>query len=114
VNGTAHEPFVRPGAPMCVVTLRYVAPLEAIDAAMAAHVGWLRQAYANDLVIASGRQVPRTGGVVVMRGDREAVEALVATDPFVSGGLAEIEVVAFTASMAAPALAGLLGVQVAA
>jgi uncharacterized protein YciI len=102
------EPFVRPDAPMCVVMLRYTAPLEAIDAAMGEHVAWLRQAYANDLVLASGRRNPRTGGVVVMRGDAERVEALVATDPFVSGGLAEAEVVAFTASMAAPALAEML------
>ena len=96
-------------APMCVVLLAYDAPLEAIDAAMSRHVAWLDAAYAEDLVVASGRRVPRTGGVVVMRGDRAGVEALVATDPFVAEGLARAEVIAFTASMAAPALAALVG-----
>ena len=102
------DPFVRLGAPLCVVMLRYTAPLEAIDAAMGEHIAWLREAYANELVLASGRRAPRTGGVIVMRGDAARVEALVATDPFVRGGLAEAEVVAFTASMATPALAEML------
>ena len=93
---------------MCVVSLTYTASLDAIDAAMSRHVGWLRDAYANDLVIASGRKVPRTGGVIVMRGDEAAVAALVATDPFVADGLATAEIVSFTASMVAPALADLV------
>ena len=75
---------------------------------MQRHVAWLTAAYENDLVVASGRRVPRTGGVIVMRGDKGAVETLVATDPFVADGLAEAEVIAFTASMAAPALADLV------
>ena len=93
---------------MCVVSLTYTAALDAIDAAMSRHVGWLRDAYANDLVIASGRKVPRIGGVIVMRGDEAAVAALVATDPFVADGLATAEIVSFTASMVAPALADLV------
>ena len=91
-----------------MVSLTYTAPLDEIDAAMKRHVAWLTAAYDNDLVIASGRKVPREGGVIVMRGERPAVEALVATDPFVAEGLATAEVTAFTASMVAPALAELL------
>ena len=102
------EPFVRAKAPVCVVSLTYSAPLEEIDAAMKRHIAWLTAAYDSDLVIASGRKVPRDGGVIVMRGNRDAVEALVATDPFVAEGLATVEVTAFTASMVAPALADLL------
>jgi len=103
------EPFARPSAPLCVVTLTYVADLTAIDAAMADHVAWLTTGYDNGLIIASGRRTPRTGGVIIMRGERDAVDAVVATDPFVAGKLATADVVAFTASMAAPALADMLG-----
>ena len=103
------EPFVRPAAPLCVVILTYVADLAAIDAAMADHVAWLADGYRHDLIVASGRRAPRTGGVIVMRGDKPAVDDLVATDPFVVRGLATAEVIAFVTSMAAPALADLLG-----
>ncbi len=102
------EPFARPDAPICVVVITYVAPLKAIDAAMAAHVAWLTKGYEQGVLLASGRRTPRTGGVILMRGEQAAVEAVAATDPFVEAGLSTIEVLSFTASMAAPALAGLL------
>lgn len=103
------EPFARPAAPLCVVTLTYVAPLDAIDAAMTDHVAWLTQGYDAGLIVASGRRTPRTGGIVILRGEHDAVAALVATDPFVARGLATAAVTAFTASMCTPALADLLG-----
>lgn len=102
------EPFVRPDAPLCIVDLHYDAPLAQIDARMAEHVAWLTQGYAAELIVASGRKVPRTGGIIVIRGDAARIEELVATDPFVAGGLASATVTPFTASMAAPALAELL------
>jgi len=101
--------FSRPSAPLCVVTLTYIADLDEVDAAMTRHVAWLTKAYDNALIIASGRRVPRTGGVIIMRGDHDAVAAIVATDPFVAGGLATAEITAFTASMATPALGDMLG-----
>ena len=57
----------------------------------------------------SGRRIPRTGGVIVAHGDdREAMEALAATDPFVRGGVATVEVIQFRASQRAAALDPLL------
>lgn len=102
------EPFVRPGTTMCVVSLTYGDDLDAIDAAMSAHVDWLSDAYANGLLLASGRKQPRTGGIIIAIGSKTEVEALVARDPFVSGGLASADVIPFTASMAATPLADLL------
>lgn len=98
----------RPDAPLCVIALTYVAPIEAIDARMADHVAWLDRGYAEGLFLASGRKVPRTGGVILSRGHKAEVEALVATDPFVATGLASVEITEFTASMSADALADLL------
>ncbi len=102
------EPFVRPGTSMCVVSLTYGDDLDAIDAAMAAHVDWLSDAYANGLLLASGRKQPLTGGVIIAIGSRAEVETLVARDPFVAGGLATADIMPFTASMAALPLADLL------
>ena len=50
-----------------------------------------------------------TGGVILARGDdREEIEALAASDPFVSGGVATVAVVQFRASQTAPELKDLL------
>ena len=102
------EPFVRPGTSLCVVSLTYGDDIDAIDAAMGAHVDWLLDAYANGLLLASGRKQPRTGGVIIAIGSKAEVEALIADDPFLSKGLATAEIIPFTASMAATPLADLL------
>ena len=95
-------------APVSIVTLTYVAPLDAVDAQMKAHVAWLEQAVDAGLLLVAGRQVPRVGGVVVFRGHRAEVEALVASDPFITSGVATAEVVEIAASFAADEVAALL------
>jgi len=88
---------------MFVVTLTYLRPLSEIDALMPRHVAWLKQHYRSGLFLASGRQIPRTGGVILARsGDREELEKLLLQDPFVKNGCARIEVVEFKPSMTAP------------
>lgn len=90
---------------MFVLLLTYVRPLAEVDALMREHVAWLDEQYAAGRFVVSGRQIPRTGGVIVARGDdRDEIEALAATDPFVAGGVATCEVVQFRASQVAPGL----------
>ena len=94
---------------MFVLLLTYVKPLPEVDALMRPHVAWLQEQYAAGHFLVSGRQVPRTGGVIVARGDdREKIEALAASDPFVSGGVATCEVVQFNPSQTAPGFDALL------
>ena len=102
------EPFTRPGADLCVVSLTYGDDIGAIDAAMGAHVDWLSDGYANGVLLASGRKQPRTGGVIIAIGNRAEVEAMVSLDPFVARGLAAAEITPFTASMAALPLEDML------
>jgi uncharacterized protein YciI len=88
-----------------VLLLSYTRPVEEVDALMREHMAWLREQYAAGRFLVSGRQVPRTGGVIVARGeDREEMEALAATDPFVTGGVATVQVVQFRASQTADGL----------
>jgi uncharacterized protein YciI len=90
---------------MFVLELTYTAPLERIDAALPQHVAWLQEHYAAGTFLASGRKVPREGGVILAVGeDRAAIEALVATDPFVVAGLCAYRVTEFLATVTAPAL----------
>jgi uncharacterized protein YciI len=87
---------------MFVLLLSYIKPLEEVDALMREHVAWLSKQYEAGRFVVSGRQVPRTGGVIVARGDdRDEIERVVASDPFVSAGVATCEVIQFRASQTA-------------
>ena len=88
---------------MFIVTLTYLLPVEEIDALMHDHVEWLKKGYDDGLFVASGRRVPRTGGVILARsGDEQALRENLARDPFVIHGTARCDVVEFTPSMTAP------------
>ncbi|GAA2273707.1 YciI family protein [Nonomuraea roseoviolacea subsp. roseoviolacea] len=90
---------------MFVVSVHYTSPLERIDALMSAHVEWLDRNYAAGVFLASGRKVPRTGGVVLAAGvSREELDAIVAEDPFAVEGVATHEITEFLATKTAPAL----------
>jgi uncharacterized protein YciI len=94
---------------MFVLLLTYIKPLPEVDALMPRHMAWLKEHYAAGRFVVSGRRIPRTGGVILARGDDlEETEALAATDPFVAGGVATVEVVQFRASQSAPGLDALL------
>ena len=84
---------------MFVAVLTYVRPLKEIDALMHEHVAFLEKQYDAGLLIASGRQVPRTGGVILIRSaDLERVRAVLSEDPFVVAGAATFELIEFKPS----------------
>jgi uncharacterized protein YciI len=85
-----------------ILLLTYTKPLAEVDALMRRHMAWLDAQYDAGRFIVSGRQIPRSGGVIVARGeDREEIETLAASDPFVSGGVATCEIIQFRASQTA-------------
>jgi uncharacterized protein YciI len=85
-----------------VVDLIYTAPLEKIDAAMAAHVKFLKKHYEAGHFLVSGRKIPRDGGVIIAVGDgRDAIERIMREDPFCSRGLADVRITQFRASQRA-------------
>ena len=95
---------------MFVIELTYKTELSAIDANMRAHMAWLNKQYAAGRFLLSGRQVPRTGGIILALGDsRDEIEAIVREDPFVSRGLADFRIIEFRASQRAESLDALLG-----
>ncbi|KIF03634.1 hypothetical protein PL81_23140, partial [Streptomyces sp. RSD-27] len=68
---------------MFVMELMYTAPIEDVEAEMDAHLAWLDGYYASGVFLASGRKVPREGGVILARGvSRAEVERIAAEDPF--------------------------------
>ncbi|MDH6145114.1 MULTISPECIES: YciI family protein [Kitasatospora] len=93
---------------MFIVTLTYTVPLDIIDELLPEHVSWLEQQYAAGTLLASGRRVPRTGGVLLVRAaDRAALDEVLATDPFHRAQAAEYQVVEFTPTMTGPGLEAL-------
>jgi uncharacterized protein YciI len=87
---------------MFIVSLKYIAPLEEVDKHLDAHVAFLREQYSKMNLVASGRKVPRTGGIMLSRiQDREELEAMLAKDPFQIAGVAAYDIVEFVPSMTA-------------
>ena len=94
---------------MLVVTLTHLVDPTQVDAALPVHVAWLDQQYADGVFIASGRQVPSVGDLILVAGtNREELERRLALDPFGRLGPAEHTVVAFVPSRVAGGLERLL------
>ncbi|MFC0601458.1 YciI family protein [Streptomyces palmae] len=80
---------------MFLITLTYIAPLDVIDELKEAHYTNPDGLFARGMVRLAGRLEPRTGGLMVVEGDRAEVEAALASDPFVARGAATAEIVEF-------------------
>jgi uncharacterized protein YciI len=82
-----------------VVLVHYTAPLEAVDAIRPAHIEHLERYARQGVFHAWARRDPPSGGVLVaVATDRATLEAILAEDPYVRGGVARTEIVAFKAA----------------
>ncbi|WP_455360237.1 YciI family protein [Streptomyces sp. SYSU K21746] len=91
---------------MFVLELTYTAPVEAVDAEMEAHIAWLDAQYTAGVFIASGRKVPRDGGVILAAGvDRAQIERIAAADPFTVAGVCAYRITEFVPTKTARDLA---------
>ena len=87
---------------MFVIELIYKADLAKIDAAMGAHVKFLKKYYASGNFLISGRKIPRDGGIILAVGEsRERIQTIAEEDPFYRRGLADIRIIEFRASQRA-------------
>jgi uncharacterized protein YciI len=94
---------------MFIINLNYIVPLETLDAHMTDHVKFLRKYYKQNLFVASGRKVPRTGGIILaLAKSKEELESVIAEDPFYTHKLAEFTITEFLTSQYHPELKKLL------
>lgn len=94
---------------MFIINLNYIVPLEQLDAHMADHVKFLRKYYKQNVFVASGRKVPRTGGIILaLAGSKEEIEHIISEDPFFIHKLAEFTITEFLTSQYHPELKKLL------
>jgi len=84
---------------MFVVSLTYVCELSEVEKYLDAHIEYLDRHYSKGTFLASGRKVPRTGGVILAKADSlEQLEQILAQDPFCINKLADYEITEFVPS----------------
>jgi uncharacterized protein YciI len=89
---------------MFILSLTYLKPNDEADRYMEPHMAWVKEGYAKGWFLASGRKIPRTGGVVLAIGDRAAIEAYVAADPFTIHGVAAYDIIELAVTTTAEGL----------
>ncbi|TDP24869.1 uncharacterized protein YciI [Enterobacter sp. AG326] len=83
-----------------IVILTYIKPLDEIDAVIPAHAEWLKKGYAEGIFLASGRRIPRNGGVILAKCESlTSLEERLREDPFQALKLATVEIIPFEPSM---------------
>lgn len=84
---------------MFVIDLTYKVPLDQIDNCMESHVQFLNMYYGSGKFIASGRKVPRDGGIILATAnDRKEIEDIIQQDPFYKHQLADYKITEFVMS----------------
>jgi len=79
-----------------VVEITYCVPLSRIEETVAAHRAHLQSGYEQGLLLASGPQIPRTGGILLARApSREVLEDFIARDPYRLQELADYRLIEF-------------------
>ena len=91
---------------MFVIFLNYVKPLEEVDRLVGEHRKFLERQYANGSFLLSGRQEPRTGGVILAKAASKVdIQRIIEDDPFFKAKVAEYKIIEFIPTMAAENLA---------
>lgn len=81
---------------MFILKLTYIQPIEIVEKYLELHITYLNQHYASGHFIASGRQVPRTGGIILCRAkSKEEIYQVMQNDPFFTHKIAQYEVIEF-------------------
>ncbi|MBL4905956.1 MAG: hypothetical protein JKX94_00765 [Sneathiella sp.] len=85
---------------MFVVSLTYKTEISEVEKHIEAHIAYLEKYYAAEKFIASGRKVPRTGGVILVNmDDRAELDRILAEDPFSIADVAYYDVTEFVPTM---------------
>lgn len=81
---------------MFIIDLTYKVPLDQVDKFLDEHISFLEEQYELKNFLASGRKIPRTGGIILARlTDRKEVENIIEKDPFRINNLADYEITEF-------------------
>jgi len=81
---------------MFVINITYKVDLQKVDQFLDEHISFLNDQYALGNFIASGRKVPRTGGIILSTiKSKTDLEQILSQDPFKAHHLADYELIEF-------------------
>lgn len=81
---------------MFIVILKYEKSIETVMKHLEEHNVFLNKYYTANKFICSGRQEPRTGGIILCNAkDKEEVNSIIKEDPFYMNEIAKYEVIEF-------------------
>lgn len=90
---------------MFIISLTYLKPLEEVDQHLTEHVDYLKEQYRLGNFLASGRKIPRDGGIILAHAvSRKEIEAIITLDPFHIHGVADYEIIEFSPTMTSDTL----------
>ena len=85
---------------MFIVSITYTVSLDLVDSLLAEHVKYLKIQYKKANFIASGRKVPRTGGIILSQvNNLKTLQKIINEDPFKINDLAKYDIQEFIPSM---------------
>lgn len=81
---------------MFIVVLKYEKSIETVMSYLDAHINFLEKYYELRKFICSGRQEPRTGGIILCNAkDKTEVNSIITEDPFYKNNVAQYEIIEF-------------------
>lgn len=84
---------------MFIINITYKTELEKIDQFLNAHIDFLNEQYKLGHFLASGRKIPRTGGIILSNlASKSELEKVIEEDPFKKNQLADYELIEFVPS----------------
>jgi uncharacterized protein YciI len=84
-----------------IISLTYIVPLATVDEFIEEHRAFLNKYFNSKNIIASGRKVPRNGGVILLHAtDLTEVNSIIKADPFYLANIAKYEVIEFIPTLA--------------
>lgn len=84
---------------MFIIELTYKVSAEEIDKNLDSHMAYIEKYYNTGHFLASGRKVPRDGGIILAKADsRKRIEDIVSKDPFNINGFADYRIIEFKAT----------------
>lgn len=85
---------------MFIVSLTYICSLNEVDKYLSEHVKYLEEEYKKENFIASGRMIPRTGGIILSKlTSLDELNKVLNRDPFKINNLAKYDIQEFIPSM---------------
>lgn len=85
---------------MFIISLKYKKNLSEVDKFVPPHIEFLKEKYSKKIFLASGRKVPRDGGIIIARANsKDELMNELKDDPFHINSIADYEIIEFVPSM---------------